>query len=95
MRFKNTNDTKYFVDFFRETEDFMLDVTVKEFIEFLNNNPRCEHYDNDDTYLDGHIVKIKCYMVHESKDYRREFFTTPDNRLFYWRSNIQKCELVD
>ena len=75
------------------TEELMNALTVKQFISYLEEHAEFE--EDDSIYLDGHVVSAKIYMLHETKNLRKEFIITEDGRLFYWLSVLQKIELVD
>jgi hypothetical protein len=97
MRYLKDEDNRYRVNFMRATEEMMDNMTVKEFITYLENYAEFE--DNDTMYVGtchkGHIVDTKVYMLRETPDLRKEFIVTADGRVFYWLSLIQKIELID
>lgn len=93
MKYKKDNDNRYRVRFMTATEKLMDEMTVKQFISYLEEKGEFE--DTDTMYLDGHLADVKVYMLRETKDLRKEFIVTEDGRLFYWLSLIQKIELVD
>lgn len=94
MRYKNSDDNRYRVQFMRSTEELMDQLTVKEFISYLEENAEFE--DTTVEYLDGKCVKCKAYdLREENSKLHKEFLVTEDGRVFYWRSLISKIELVD
>lgn len=44
MRYKNSDDNRYRVQFMRSTEELMDQLTVKEFISYLEENAEFEDY---------------------------------------------------
>lgn len=93
MKFANSKDNKYRVKFMRSTEVMLDSMTVQEFVEYLENNAEFEEEYN--MYLDGRIVSGKGWMLHETKNLRKEFFVSETGRVFYLVSLITKCELID
>lgn len=94
MKYKKGSDNRYRVNFMRATEELMDQLTVKEFISYLEKNAEFE--DETFEYIDGHTVKCKAYdLTEENSNLHKEFLVTEDGRLFYWLSLIQKVELVD
>lgn len=94
MRYKNSDDNRYRVQFMRSTEELMDQLTVKEFISYLEENAEFEDYTVE--YIDGKCVKCRAYdLTEENGKLHKEFLVTEDGRVFYWRSLISKIELVD
>lgn len=94
MRYKNSDDNRYRVQFMRSTEELMDQLTVKEFISYLEENAEFEDYTIE--YIDGKCVKCRAYdLTEENSKLHKEFLVTDDGRVFYWRSLISKIELVD
>lgn len=94
MKYKNSGDNRYRVQFMRATEELMDQVTVKEFISYLEENAEFEDYTVE--YIDGRCVNCKAYdLKEENSNLHKEFLVTEDGRVFYWRSLNCKAELVD
>lgn len=94
MRYKNSDDNRYRVQFMRSTEELMDQLTVKEFISYLEENAEFE--DNTVEYIDGKCVKCRAYdLTEENSKLHKEFLVTEDGRVFYWRTLLDKIELVD
>lgn len=94
MRYKNSDDNRYRVQFMRSTEELMDQFTVKEFISYLEENAEFEDYTVE--YIDKKCVKCRAYdLTEENSKLHKEFLVTEDGRVFYWRSLISKIELVD
>lgn len=94
MKYKKENDNRYRVNFMRTTEELMDNMTVKQFISFLEKN--AEYEDEETTYIDGKFLDGKVYAYHEpNSNLTKEFIVTEDGRVFYWLSVIQKIELID
>ena len=94
MRYKNSDDNRYRVQFMRSTEELMDQLTVKEFISYLEENAEFEDYTVE--YIDKKCVKCRAYdLTEENSKLHKEFLVTEDGRVFYWRSLISKVELVD
>ena len=94
MKYKNSGDNRYRVQFMRSTEELMDQVTVEEFISYLEENAEFEDYTVE--YIDGRCVNCKAYdLKEENSNLHKEFLVTEDGRVFYWRSLNCKVELVD
>lgn len=94
MRYKNSDDNRYRVQFMRSTEELMDQLTVKEFISYLEENAEFEDYTVE--YIDKKCVKCRAYdLTEDNSKLHKEFLVTEDGRVFYWRSLISKIELVD
>jgi hypothetical protein len=94
MKYKNSNDNRYRVDFMIATEDLMDQLTVKEFISYLEKHAEFEDYDTE--YIDKEYVSCRVYdLTEKNSKLHKEFLVTEDGRVFYWRSLLQKIELVD
>ena len=94
MKYKNSDDNRYRVQFMRSTEELMDQLTVKEFISYLEENAEFEDYTVE--YIDKKCVKCRAYnLTEENSKLHKEFLVTEDGRVFYWRSLISKIELVD
>lgn len=91
MRYKNNDDNRYRVQFMRSTEELMDQLTVKEFISYLEENAEFEDYTVE--YIDKKCVKCRAYdLTEENSKLHKEFLVTEDGRVFYWRSLISKIE---
>lgn len=94
MRYKEDNDNRYRVNFMRATEELMDALTVKSFISYLEENAKFEDYTVE--YIDGKCVKCRAYdLTEENSKLHKEFLVTEDGRVFYWRTLLDKIELVD
>lgn len=94
MKYKNSDDNRYRVQFMRSTEELMDQLTVKEFISYLEENAEFEDYTVE--YIDGKCVRCRAYdLTEENSKLHKEFLITEDGRVFYWRTLLDKIELVD
>lgn len=94
MRYKEDNDNRYRVNFMRATEELMDAVTVESFISYLEENAEFEDYTVE--YIDGKCVKCRAYdLTEENSKLHKEFLVTENGRVFYWRTLLDKIELVD
>lgn len=94
MRYKEDNDNRYRVNFMRTTEELMDALTVESFISYLEENAEFEDYTVE--YIDGKCVKCRAYdLTEENSKLHKEFLVTEDGRVFYWRTLLDKIELVD
>lgn len=94
MKYKNSDDNRYRVQFMRSTEELMDQLTVKEFISYLEENTEFEDYTVE--YIDKKCVKCRAYnLTEENSKLHKEFLVTEDGRVFYWRALISRIELVD
>lgn len=94
MRYKEDNDNRYRVNFMRATEELMDALTVESFISYLEKNAEFEDYTVE--YIDGKCVKCRAYdLTEENSKLHKEFLVTEDGRVFYWRTLLDKIELVD
>ena len=94
MRYKEDNDNRYRVNFMRATEELMDAITVESFISYLEENAEFEDYTIE--YIDGKCVKCRAYdLTEENSKLHKEFLVTEDGRVFYWRTLLDKIELVD
>lgn len=94
MRYKEDNDNRYRVNFMRATEDLMDALTVESFISYLEENEEFEDYTVE--YIDSKCVKCRAYdLTEENSKLHKEFLVTEDGRVFYWRTLLDKIELVD
>ena len=94
MRYKNSDDNRYRVNFMRATEELMDAITVESFISYLEENAEFEDYTVE--YIDGKCVKCRAYdLTEENSKLHKEFLVTEDGRVFYWRTLLDKIELVD
>lgn len=94
MRYKEDNDNRYRVNFMRATEELMDTITVESFISYLEENAEFEDYTVE--YIDGKCVKCRAYdLTEENSKLHKEFLVTEDGRVFYWRTLLDKIELVD
>lgn len=70
MRYKNSDDNRYRVQFMRSTEELMDQLTVKEFISYLEENAEFEDYTVE--YIDiSSIVLISIADPEHIEDKRR------------------------
>lgn len=94
MRYKEDNDNRYRVNFMRATEDLMDALTVESFISYLEENAEFQDYTVE--YIDSKCVKCRAYdLTEENSKLHKEFLVTEDGRVFYWRTLLDKIELVD
>ena len=94
MKYRNSDDNRYRVQFMRSTEELMDQLTVKEFISYLEEKAEFEDYTVE--YIDGRCVNCKAYdLKEENSNLHKEFLVTEDGRVFYWRALNCKVELVD
>lgn len=94
MKFKNVDDSKYFVRFMRVTEEKIKSMTCAEFILYLIDN--AIDTDTDFICVDGKQERCVVYTIREEQSTaQKDFIVTEDNRLFYYRSLNAKHELVD
>lgn len=94
MRYKNENDNRYRVNFMTATEELIDKFTVREFIAYLDG--MAEFEDTTCEYIDGNVVECKAYdLKEENSNLHKEFLVTSDNRVFYWRTLMNKIELID
>ena len=94
MRYKEDNNNRYRVNFMRATEELMDALTVESFISYLEENAEFEDYTVE--YIDGKCVKRRAYdRTEENSKLHKEFLVTEDGRVFYWRTLLDKIELVD
>lgn len=93
MKYKNDADNRYRVDFMKSTEEIIDSLTVKEFINYLEENAVFE--DNIVCIIDKKCVNCKAYdLTEEATKLHKEFLVTQDLRMFYWRTLNDKIELV-
>lgn len=94
MRYKEDNNNRYRVNFMRATEELMDALTVESFISYLEENAEFEDYTVE--YIDGKCVKCRAYdLTEENSKLHKEFLVTEAGRVFYWRTLLDKIELVD
>lgn len=94
MKFKNDDDSRYFAKFMIATEKLIKQLTVKEFISYLEENAEFESEINE--YTDGREVIYKAYeLKEENSNLYKEFLITEDGRVFYWRTLFNKIEFID
>lgn len=94
MRYKEDNNNRYRVKLYRATEELMDALTVESFISYLEENAEFEDYTVE--YIDGKCVKCRAYdLTEENSKLHKEFLVTEDGRVFYWRTLLDKIELVD
>ena len=75
MRYKNSDDNRYRVQFMRSTEELMDQLTVKEFISYLEENAEFEDYTVE--YIDKKCVKCRAYdLTEENSKLHKEFLVT-------------------
>lgn len=69
MKYKNSDDNRYRVQFMRSTEELMDQLTVKEFISYLKENAEFEDYTVE--YIDKELLdelkdlEKKCRSVNQ------------------------------
>lgn len=68
MKYKNSDDNRYRVQFMRSTEELMDQLTVKKFISYLEENAEFEDYTVE--YIDGKCVKCKVDAL--TAEYKRK-----------------------
>lgn len=94
MRFKNDNDNRYKVNFMRDTEELINKLSISEFISYLKENAVLEDYTS--CYIDNEGITCKVYDLKEKNSkLHKEFLVTENDRLFYWRTPLDKIELCD
>lgn len=94
MKFKNVDDSKYFVRFMRVTEEKIKTMTCAEFISYLMHN--AIDVDTDFICVDGKQEKCVVYTIREEQStIQKDFIVTENSRVFYYRSLNAKHELVD
>lgn len=94
MRYKEDNNNRYRLNFMRATEELMDALTVESFISYLEENAEFGDYTVE--YIDGKCVKCRAYdLTEENSKLHKEFLVTEDGRVFYWRTLLDKIELVD
>ena len=94
MRYKYKDDNRYRVHFMRATEKLMNELSIKEFISYLEENAKFE--DCVVECINGKCVNCKAYDLKEKdSNLHKEFLVTEDGRIFYCRSLYIKAELVD
>lgn len=77
MKYKNSDDNRYRVQFMRSTEELMDQLTVKEFISYLEENAEFEDYTVE--YIDKKCVKCRAYdLTEENSKLHKEFLVTED-----------------
>lgn len=94
MKFKNVDDSKYFVRFMRATEEKIKSMDCAEFILYLRDN--AVDMDIDFICIDGKKQQCVVYTIREEQSTNeKDFIVTEDNRVFYYRSLNARHELVD
>lgn len=94
MKYRNSDDNRYRVQFMVSTEKLMDQLTVKEFISYLEENAEFEDFTVE--HIDKKCVKCRAYDLKEAdSNLHKEFLVTEDDRVFYWRALNSKIELVD
>lgn len=94
MKFKNDDDSRYFVRFMSGTERVIKQLTVKEFISYLDENAVLE--DEIRVDIDGKGVTCQVYnLKEENSNLHKEFLVTKDGRVFYFRTLNDKIEFED
>lgn len=94
MKYRNSDDNRYRARFMVSTEKLMDQLTVKEFISYLEENAEFEDYTVE--HIDGRCVNCKAYdLKEENSNLHKNFLVTEDGRVFFWRSLNCKVELVD
>lgn len=92
--YKNEDANRYRVNFMIATEKLMDKLTVREFISYLEE--KAEFEDTTHEYIDGKVVECKAYdLKEENSNLHKEFLVTSDGRVFYWRTLMDKIELID
>ena len=73
MKYRNSDDNRYRVQFMVSTEKLMDQLTVKEFISHLEEKAEFEDYTVE--YIDGRGVNCKAYdLKEENSNLHKEFF---------------------
>lgn len=94
MKYRNSDDNRYRVQFMVSTEKLMDQLAVKEFISYLEENAEFEDFTVE--HIDKKCVKCRAYDLKEAdSNLHKEFLVTEDDRVFYWRALNSKIELVD
>lgn len=94
MKFKNDDDSRYFVRFMPGTERVIKQLTVKEFISYLEENAVLE--DEIRVDIDGKGVTCQVYnLKEENSNLHKEFLVTKCGRVFYFRTLNDKIEFED
>ena len=77
MKYRNSDDNRYRVQFMVSTEKLMDQLTVKEFISHLEEKAEFEDYTVE--YIDGRGVNCKAYdLKEENSNLHKEFLVTED-----------------
>lgn len=94
MKYKNEDDNRYRTNFMIATEKLMDNLTVREFISYLEE--KAEFEDIIREYIDKKVVECKAYdLKEENSNLHKEFLVASDGRVFYWRTLLDKIELID
>lgn len=94
MTYKNEDDNRYRVNFMIATEKLMDKLSVREFISYLEE--KAEFEDIIRAWIDKKAVECKAYdLKEENSNLHKEFLVTSDGRIFYWRTLLDKIELID
>ncbi len=94
MKFKNNDDSKYFVRFMRATEQKIKESTRKDFITYLKADAIVT--ETDFICIDDKSVECTIYVIREEEStMEKEFIVTEDNRVFYYRTLNAIHELID
>lgn len=92
MEFKTSNLTVV-SRFTRNLENVISELTVAEFIDYLEENAKL--VDTDETVEHGKVVETKLYRLQETDKLVKEFTVTDDSRVFLEISVNESVELVD
>ncbi len=92
MKYRNDSDNRYRVNFMRDTEKLMDELTVLEFIEYLSDNAIFEGFTTES--IDGKMVWCEVYELVENGGRVKDFIVV-NSRVFYARTLNHKIELVD
>lgn len=96
MRFAENKARYSWVKFMVATENLMKNMTVQEFIEYLQVHGELEEEDYDTMYIDKQFIRYRTWMLREvGSNLRKEFAVTEDGRIFWLLSLADKVELVD
>lgn len=96
MRFAENKARYSWVKFMVTTENLMKNMTVQEFIEYLQVHGELEEEDYDTMYLNKQFIRYRTWMLKEdNSNLRKEFAVTEDNRVFWLLSLSDKVELIN
>lgn len=88
MRFAEMTTKITWTRFMRDTEEIMKQMTVEQFIKYLEENAR--HLTEEDEEVGG-----RYFILQETSQLKKEFIVTEEGRVFWWVSPNLKAELLD